>query len=275
MTNKQSTLRKPDAQLLAFISTIIDQCHQHLEWTVNPPRLTTLNELYGNANTAYAVNNDRATHTLVTSANKKHAFAELKHFMGTFIDYLEGNLNVPDTALAYMGLRPRTHQGKQPLPPSTPPHAASTQTWVFGTQTWSDAIHIPDCNKSSFTDSYTDPHCRSYISGENTWYYYNWSYVNQNAATLCPSPWRVPTMDDFSTLESNTDYSTLTNEWGLGGYFASYGMEYEDRIGILWTLTEDSIQPLNAIIISYTEYYTYVGYGISGKNNGCRVRCVK
>jgi hypothetical protein len=117
MTNTHGTLQKPDPQFLAFVNTIDEQCNQHLEWMIDPPRLTTLNGLYGNANTAYAANNDRATHTFITSSNKKHAFAELKHFTGTFINYLEVNDNVPDTALEYMGLRPRTHQGKQPLPP--------------------------------------------------------------------------------------------------------------------------------------------------------------
>jgi hypothetical protein len=29
----------------------------------------------------------------------------------------------------------------------TPPYAASTKTWQFGEQLWSDAIHEPLCNK--------------------------------------------------------------------------------------------------------------------------------
>jgi hypothetical protein len=76
--------------------------------------------------------------------------------------------------------------------PSTPPFAASTQTWTFGTQTWSDAIHIPGCRKTDFELSYTEPNCRSFTAGTNTWYYYNWAYVTQNATQLCPDPWSVP-----------------------------------------------------------------------------------
>ena len=75
---------------------------------------------------------------------------------------------------------------------TTPPYAASTKTWTFGEQTWSDAIHIPECNKSSFTERYYETQCRSYTQGANTWYYYNWLYVNKHAARLCHSPWRVP-----------------------------------------------------------------------------------
>jgi hypothetical protein len=40
----------------------------------------------------------------------------LKNFLGTYINFLEGNLHVPDEALALMGLRPRVHHASQPLP---------------------------------------------------------------------------------------------------------------------------------------------------------------
>jgi hypothetical protein len=35
---------------------------------------------------------------------------------------------------------------------TTPRYAASTQTWTFGEQIWSDAIHIPECNKTDFIE---------------------------------------------------------------------------------------------------------------------------
>jgi hypothetical protein len=46
---------------------------------------------------------------------------------------------------------------------NTPPYAASAQTWTFGNQTWSDAIHMPGCNKESLIDLY-DPDCCSYTT---------------------------------------------------------------------------------------------------------------
>jgi hypothetical protein len=48
---------------------------------------------------------------------KKAAFAEIKHFLSGFINYLEANLSVPGEALAAMGLRPRRHATRLPLPP--------------------------------------------------------------------------------------------------------------------------------------------------------------
>jgi hypothetical protein len=101
----------------------------------------------------------------------------------------------------------------------TPPDAASAKTWTYGGLTWSDAIRMPSgCNKSSIAISNTIPDCRSYTSNGNTWYYYNWTYVTQNATVLCPYPWRVPTESDLITLNSNTNLVVLTNTWGYGGY---------------------------------------------------------
>jgi uncharacterized protein (TIGR02145 family) len=101
-----------------------------------------------------------------------------------------------------------------PFNGSTPQYAASTQTWTVKSQIWSDAIHIPACNKEGFTMSNTVPHCRSYTSGTNTWYYYNWPYVNENKDALCPSPWRVPTKDDFIALDKAFE-GTGTNRYGV------------------------------------------------------------
>jgi hypothetical protein len=90
-----------------------------MEWNIDPERRLMFDTLLANANTTYAVNSNKATKNAITSANKKVAFGELKHFLGTFVDYLEVNLNIPDAALEYMGLRPRHRQAHQPLPPPT------------------------------------------------------------------------------------------------------------------------------------------------------------
>jgi hypothetical protein len=117
MTHSQSTLHKSDAQFLAQANTINEQCHQHEpDWQIDPNRLMTYDMFLGNANNAYAANNNEVTKNAITSATKKAAFGELKHFMGPFIDYLEVNTSVPDTALEYMGLRSRQHHAHQPLP---------------------------------------------------------------------------------------------------------------------------------------------------------------
>jgi hypothetical protein len=104
----------------------------------------------------------------------------------------------------------------------TPPHAASTRTWRFGNQVWSDIIQIPACNKKSFDDSDDFPDCcngRSARSG----YYYNWAYVNAYKSTLCPGPWRIPTKDDFEALLSFAGYGDLNRQWGCGPFSITHG----------------------------------------------------
>jgi hypothetical protein len=158
---------------------------------------------------------------------------------------------------------------------NTPRYAASTRTWTFGNQTWSDAIHIPECNKSSFTRDYDNPQCRSYTEDGKTWYYYNWAYVNQKAAVLCPSPWRVPTVEDSETLVSNTIYNTLSGEWGYGGYAHSTLVSNTGSHAYYWSSTVDSSNTSYA----YTLYFATNGHVYwdleHNKRCGFQVRCVK
>jgi hypothetical protein len=123
MNTYKSTLNKPDEQFLVMANNIYKQCSQHsTEWKIDMERLDKLNTLTTNANTAYAANSDKATRNLITSETKKAAFNELRHFLSLYIDYLEGNLSVPDEAIAFMGLRPRTRHVRQynPIPTEYP-----------------------------------------------------------------------------------------------------------------------------------------------------------
>jgi hypothetical protein len=154
---------------------------------------------------------------------------------------------------------------------NTPRFAASTRTWTFGNQTWSDFIRIPECNKTSFTDSYTDPHCRSYTSGANTWFYYTWPYVAENADKLCPSPWRVPTKADFEILAKNVTGSQLASAWGLPGYAYGSSMYNVGTYGRYWSSTE--LDSTNAYRLNYYSGGLYVSN--NAKYYGYQVRCVK
>jgi hypothetical protein len=129
---------------------------------------------------------------------------------------------------------------------AAPPHAASSKTWKFGNHTWSDVIQIPECNKETYEASYTTPQCYcnssvSSISG----YLYNWVYVNSNAATLCPSPWRVPTAQDLSELVKNVTYGELCECWHLSP--TAY------RVGLVWSSTSEGGYA------QYLQVYTYGG----------------
>jgi uncharacterized protein (TIGR02145 family) len=172
--------------------------------------------------------------------------------------------------------------------PTPPPHAASTQTWTIGTQTWSDAIHIPACDKEDFENSETDPRCRSYTHEGTTYYYYNWPYTDLNAADLCPSPWRVPTTDDFVALDIalggtgeeryDEDPSWVNanyiNKWGgsYGGFAHGSSMLNVGSHGDYWSSTKHGT---TAYLLHFNSGGTIYPQNDSNRVNGFQVRCVK
>ena len=117
MSFQKSTLQTSDAQFLATADIINEQTTTYASiWGIDPEQRDELQTLTANAHTTYNANNEIATKNKTTSTAKKFAFAELKHFLGIYINALEGNPRVPDAALALMGLRPREHHAHQPLP---------------------------------------------------------------------------------------------------------------------------------------------------------------
>jgi uncharacterized protein (TIGR02145 family) len=153
-----------------------------------------------------------------------------------------------------------------------PPHAASTQTWTFGDSelVWSDAIHIPDCNKTSFTGN--TPDCRSYTYQGKTYYYYKWSYVNTYSTTLCPSPWHVPFHSDFVTLAQSSDAATLISAWGYSGVADGRNMKWLDSIALYWSATE--MNKRDAFVLTLYQGETKPNL-TREKYYGLPVRCVK
>jgi hypothetical protein len=114
------------------------------------------------------------------------------------------------------------------LKPIPPPYAASVQIWTVGSQTWSDAINDPACDHDAFTNSTSDPYCRSYSMDGPKWYLYNWPYVNANKNTLCPSPWRVPNKNDFVELDvalggDGTARTGVPLKWITDNYVNAWG----------------------------------------------------
>jgi hypothetical protein len=137
--------------------------------------------------------------------------------------------------------------------------AAGTNTWTFGSSAliWSDAIQIPECSQYSRT------------SGENTWYYYDWAYVDANKSHLCPHPWRVPTKYEMDAIDA--DAATLTSAWGWGGHYESIAY----RLGMYWTSTEmdDTI----AYVLAYGDEYGTNRKFVTTSQKMLRyqIRCVK
>ncbi|MDR3350913.1 MAG: hypothetical protein LBN98_04635, partial [Prevotellaceae bacterium] len=158
-----------------------------------------------------------------------------------------------------------------------PTHAASTRTWTFGDQTWSDAIQMPDCDKTDFeggTDTTPKADGRRYTTGDgHTWYYYSWAYVDANKSTICPSPWRVPATEDFAAIAANAPVADLTAAWGYGGFCTSSGsLSALDSYAYYWSSTEYTLS--SAYLLNYDS--SSFNQGLSTyKIYGFQVRCVK
>ncbi|MDR0729734.1 MAG: hypothetical protein LBF19_06420, partial [Prevotellaceae bacterium] len=152
-----------------------------------------------------------------------------------------------------------------------PRYAASKKGWEFGNQTWSDAIQIPDCNKSSFEDSFTDPQCRSYTNKGKTYYYYNWAYVQGYENLLCPGNWHVPSRSELETAYDDLSENPLSIAWGLPGYATSSSIYEVGSGGNVWTSTERDA--------AYAYYLTYnsdaLALYITATSFGYQVRCVR
>jgi hypothetical protein len=162
---------------------------------------------------------------------------------------------------------------------STPP-SAGTNTYTCGTQTWSEPIKIAACDKPSFTNSVGVPECRSYTWNGIKYFYYNWSYMNTNQSTMCPTPWRVPTMDDVNYLLS---CHGATNQSGI------YVPENSAWGGAMAGVANGSIIECAGACANYwsatiqTSEYGYVLYISTGavwlsestfRYAGAQVRCV-
>ncbi|MDR1680663.1 MAG: hypothetical protein LBS12_02625 [Prevotellaceae bacterium] len=91
-------------------------------WNLDANRVTSLTSVTNTANSAYLANVNDRTSNKETVEIKDAAFKELKRFLSLYIDYLEGNLSVPNANLVAMGLRSREHHyhEKQPVPDTIP-----------------------------------------------------------------------------------------------------------------------------------------------------------
>ena len=90
------------------------------------------------------------------------------------------------------------------------PYFASATIWTIpGTegrpsQEWSDVVRAPGCNKTAFNGGFFNADCRNAENGFHG-HYFSWCMVMRFADYLCPPAqgWRVPSNDDFVSLDMN------------------------------------------------------------------------
>lgn len=178
--------------------------------------------------------------------------------------------------------------------PAAPANAMTDKVWIIGNQYWSDAINLSACNKTDYNggtskEPLADCRCNSV---ETLPYLYSWPYVDQNAATLCPDGWRVPTMDDFVALDlalggdgTDNQYTdsemagNYLNVWGgqLGGYAGPGYLDGQDLMAYYWST---SVRVLGASTFGYCLNFSVANHyndpmKFSDRANGFPVRCVQ
>ena len=116
-----------------------------------------------------------------------------------------------------------------------PPYAATTQTWTYGTLTWSDRIAAapPHCAKvTSLSTASTPP--AEYVKLD--YFYYNWVCVAANPAWFCPSPWRFPVKSDTDYLKTFVGTIPPDDWYPRSGQF--YNTSHTNQGNEYWWLNE-------------------------------------
>ena len=157
---------------------------------------------------------------------------------------------------------------------TAPSGAASGLVWKFGSQTWSDLIQLPACD-GQFTPNVTTAAGGTFTHNETKRFVYNWYYVNENAGTLCPEGWRVPTKADADALVSAAGQASfLTDRWGYGGQLNYAGDKDMADVALLyWTSTENNDN--EAWDLTAVPEWTMFLTNSNPKYLGKQVRCVR
>jgi len=151
---------------------------------------------------------------------------------------------------------------------------ATDQTWTVGNQTWSDAVTVTNCDKVNFyggSSSNFNADCRSNPGFPGD--LFSWCAVIRFQAELCPAPWRVPTIQDFRSLDiafggngnNRTDLNAIiryVSDWGLpfsGGSFPDGTLALQGTNTIYWTQTVAWVINANGSIGTSGGTHAYFG----------------
>jgi hypothetical protein len=186
-----------------------------------------------------------------------------------------GTFNYTVTTTNSNGCANVTASGTITVTLSVPPYSGST--WSCGSQIWSGALRNPaGCSQQTSLSTSSPPPAQYYDRGSTYGYYYNWTCVSSSTATLCPSPWRVPTKSDFDALvtcaggNNSAGGQTMIGAWGTTGLVSG-----SDAVNI-------SIGYIAGAPTQTSSEWITLGYSIHGVQTtqvapfyGVQVRCVR
>jgi uncharacterized protein (TIGR02145 family) len=163
---------------------------------------------------------------------------------------------------------------------------AST-TYSANGLTLSSPVTVTYCNNRSYSSfnggssgAYKADCAKNYYNtASGNWF--SWCMVKQYAHTLCPSPWRVPTQEDFCKIVNGNESSCGKKSGTYNGYigFAFNGLTenstcyYGGDHGYWWTTTDYSTDKGIYMAIDVTD--TYPSGTMFSKLYGFALRCVR
>jgi len=165
---------------------------------------------------------------------------------------------------------------------------ASSRMWQVGNQTWSDAVTATACQKTTFNGGINgdfSSDCRSNPNQRGD--FFSWCAVRRFANQLCPPPWRVPTQQDFISLDISLGNignirnpgrefvtNNYVNRWGgvIGGRASSPANT--GSWGTYWSQSERGAD--SGFALSFSDRQGFVNIaGWGYKNDGIMLRCVR
>jgi uncharacterized protein (TIGR02145 family) len=132
----------------------------------------------------------------------------------------------------------------------------------------SSGSYAADCAKNYYDATYGN--------------WFSWCAVKQYASQLCPSPWRVPTVEDHcqivngSANDCSQDFSNwLNNQYGYSntGFVRAGSCSNGNTQGYYWSDTELTVD--RGYDLYFTSGYTVPNETTAGKANGFALRCVQ
>jgi uncharacterized protein (TIGR02145 family) len=168
---------------------------------------------------------------------------------------------------------------------------------VVGSQEWSGPRRVAPAGCTLTTNmQYATENIAAYYRSEGVYegsgYLYNWKCVDDYESTFCPSPWRVPTIDDFCDLKKeliprvtscgdiyevpkSEIADTYETVWGCVYGGSAEGTAIRDIGAIYWSSTEDSSAYAQSLFLQLSQDYINVILVRSAQTHGFQVRCVK
>ncbi|MCL2028766.1 MAG: hypothetical protein FWG79_09830 [Bacteroidales bacterium] len=187
------------------------------------------------------------------------------------------------------------------------PYFKTNRTWTISgngiTQVWSDVVLAPGCNKETLVHREDFPFTAGCVRNTTVFpsgsrpeamqtssfsaYYgdlYTWSAVNFFADQLCPDDWRVPTVQDFTDLNTalESDHTKYADTSGTAGQFwgGPYGgcvwgeqFYYVGSLGVYWSSSDDT--STNGHYLHFDTSGTLVPWHLNSKGYGIMLRCVR